>query len=139
MRRVLPLLCAVLACGAFAAQAAETIYQWKDANGVTHYSSTPPPKGAKYQRREVAGDRAKPPAAEPAPASAPAGSAAAPAAGDSARCEQARRNLEYLRSGAVVGLDANGDGQPDAPLDEAARARQAELAQAAIKAYCRGG
>ena len=21
------------------------VYQWKDANGVTHYSQTPPPKG----------------------------------------------------------------------------------------------
>lgn len=138
MRRVLPLLCAVLACGACAAQATETIYQWKDANGVTHYSSSPPPKGAKYQRRELTGDRAKAPAAEPAPAPAD-GRAAAPAASNQARCEQARRNLEHLRSGAVVGLDADGDGQPDAPLDEAARTRQAALAEAAIQAYCPGG
>src|SRR5690606_41178620 len=29
------------------------LYQWKDANGVTHYSDAPPPAGADYQNRTI--------------------------------------------------------------------------------------
>ena len=49
-----PLSCLLLAlCLAMVVSplAAQTVYQWKDAKGVTHYSDSPPPKGG--TRREV--------------------------------------------------------------------------------------
>ena len=73
--RALP-FAAVLALTAGLAHA--QVYQWKDAQGVTHYSDAPPPKGqydARYIHNQV-------PAPVPAPASAsatadaPAGQAA---------------------------------------------------------------
>ena len=54
----LPIL-ALAAAGLLAASAVQggEVYQWKDANGVTHYSQTPPPKGS-YQQRVLSGYRA---------------------------------------------------------------------------------
>lgn len=120
------LLAAAVAAFALPAVAGK-VYQWKDANGVTHYSDEPPPRGA-YRDREISSrDPASPaPAAEPRVAPAPA----------SEVCTQARLNLERLQSGEPVGLDADGDGQPDAPLSEAGRAEQIALAQRAIAARC---
>jgi hypothetical protein len=120
------LLAAAVAAFALPA-AAGKVYQWKDANGVTHYSDEPPPSGA-YRDREISiHDPASPaPVAEPA---------AAPAAATEV-CTQARLNLQRLQSGGPVGLDADGDGQPDAPLDDAQRAEQIALAQRAIAARC---
>ena len=43
MRRALGLLCA---CGVLCASA-QTMYKWVDEKGVTHFSETPPPEGAK--------------------------------------------------------------------------------------------
>src|SRR5690606_41550415 len=62
------------------AYAAE-VYQWKDANGVTHYSQTPPPRGS-YQQRQITsvGASAAPQAAR---AEAPA---------DNPQCVAARAN-----------------------------------------------
>lgn len=116
------------AVAAFALPAAAgKVYQWKDANGVTHYSDEPPPRGA-YRDREI-------PSRDPATIAPVAEPAAVPAA-DADVCAQARTNLQRLQSGEVVGLDADGDGQPDAPLTEAERAEQMALAQRAITARC---
>ena len=55
MRRAKLLLIAGLSLAGLAgadAVAAGEVYQWKDANGVTHYSQTPPPKG-QYQQRQI--------------------------------------------------------------------------------------
>jgi hypothetical protein len=115
-------LCLVIAAPALMAQ---TVYQWKDAKGVTHYSDAPPPKGA--QRRELHTKDGT-----------PAVQGSAPAA-DNAACAQSRLNLARLQSTAEVGLDANGDGKIDAPMDAAARAKQIERVNAAIKATCPDG
>ena len=36
-----------IAAVVFASVAAQSVYTWKDDKGVTHYSDSPPPKGAK--------------------------------------------------------------------------------------------
>lgn len=119
------LAAAVAACALPAA--AGKVYQWKDANGVTHYSDEPPPRGA-YSDREIS-------TSDPA-VIAPAAEPAAVPAADADVCTQARLNLLRLQSGEPVGLDADGDGQPDAPLTDAGRAEQMALAQRAIAARC---
>jgi hypothetical protein len=114
---------AVLALSGVAAQAAP-IYQWKDANGVTHYSDKPP-AGEKYEDRRID------PRGEPAPQAQPAGKSV-----ESPQCLQARKNLEVLNTSTRV-LQAGPDGKPGGqPLDESQRAAQRNLAEAAQKAYC---
>lgn len=120
------LLAAAVAAFALPAVAGK-VYQWKDANGVTHYSDEPPPRGA-YSDREIS-------SRDPAVIAPVAEPAAVPAA-DADVCTQARLNLLRLQSGDPVGLDADGDGQPDAPLTDAGRAEQMALAQHAITARC---
>jgi len=117
---------------------AQTVYTWKDAKGVTHYSDAPPPKG-KYSDRRI--EAAPPTPTTPvADATAPAAEAAArkPAApmADDAVCAQARLNLARLQGDAPVGPDADGDGKPDSTLSAEERVKQRELAQAAITARC---
>ena len=116
---------------------AQTVYTWKDAKGVTHYSDAPPPKG-EYKDRQIKARPATPAAtaaAAPATATASAPEQNAPVA-DDAVCAQARLNLANLQGDAPVGPDADGDGKPDSTLDDAARAKQRELAQAAIATRC---
>ena len=147
-----PLSCLLLALCltmAISPLAAQTVYQWKDARGVTHYSDSPPPKGG--TRREVhtaAGTPAKSPpkvaasskeekpvvapteAAPPTPPQVPA---------DPALCAQAQRNLESLQSNAAVGMDTDKDGYPDAEIGAEDRTKYVGLASEAIKANCPGG
>ncbi len=47
--RLTPLLC--LLCLLWQGGAAAQIYQWKDAQGRTHFSQTPPPSGSYTERR----------------------------------------------------------------------------------------
>ena len=101
---------------------AQQVYQWKDANGVTQYSGTPP-AGTDYQTREVRVRDGAPAPASAAPAEDPA-------------CTTARENLALLAGKAAVSVDSDGDGTPDRNLDDAERAAQRELAQATIKVKC---
>jgi hypothetical protein len=130
MKRWIPCSLLGLCLALPAAQlSAQTVYQWKDAKGVTHYSDAPPPKGA--TKRELHGDRA---------ASASAGAAKVPAPeADNAQCAQARLNLTRLQGSAEVGLDKDRDGKIDAPMSVEDRAKQLELARQVIKAECPGG
>lgn len=109
---------------AHAQQTAGEVYQWKDANGVTHYSQTPPANG-RYEQRLI----------NSAGSAAPVAQAAA-AAPENAQCSAARANMAALQSAGDVQQDTDGDGKPDQVLDPTQRANQMELAQAAIKAYC---
>ena len=122
----LPLLAlaAGLALGLLAAPALSgEVYQWKDANGVTHYSQTPPAKGS-YQQRQITATGAS------------AVQAAAPqAVEESPNCITARANVAALSDGRPV-HEAGEDGQPGRALNDAERASQLELAKAAVKAYC---
>lgn len=133
-RRALVLSVLVLA-GLAVPAAAQEVYRWKDARGVTHYGDTPPP-GVKATPFRTA---APPPRPAPQAAGAPgaAATAAAPPSA-TAQCTTARRNLELLQGAMPVGVDSNGDGKPDGTMDAAQRAAQVKLAEAGIAAYCSG-
>lgn len=127
------LLALCLGAVAFPAAAGE-VYQWKDAKGVTHYSDAPPPKG-RYEARDIRQRGIQRDGTAAAAAPAPA-SAAKPAPDANANCTLARTNLQRLQAGGDIGLDANGDGKPDATMDAAERARQTGLAEANIRSFC---
>ena len=100
------------------------VYQWKDANGVTHYSDAPP-AGQNYKNRNIHTSN---------PTVARQDGDAAPVV--NAQCASARANLAQLESGTPVGIDEDGDGKADGTLDEAQRAAQKQLAEAAIQVHC---
>lgn len=125
--RPLPLCCSlVMAFATLPAMAQDRVYQWKDTNGVSHYSQNPPP-GHAYQERVVD-------VVDPAtPASA---TAAVPA--ESPQCTQARSNLKLLDgNNATLLMDSDKDGKPDKPLDTAERDRQRNLARQLIQRQCK--
>ncbi len=118
-------LCCLLVLTAAASAHAGNLYKWKDANGVTQYSERPP-AGKQYETRRITASGAS--TAEPA---APAEAA------ESAQCLGARKNLDLLNGSGPVLHDTDGDGKPDAPLDDAQRDAQKRLAEAAAAAYCK--
>lgn len=107
--------------------AAGELYQWKDANGVTHYSQTPPASGS-YRERSESGR---------APAAPAQTAQAAPA--ESPQCATSRANIALLESKGAVQQDVDGDGKADKTLGESERAAQLELARAVLKANCATG
>ncbi|WP_028916496.1 DUF4124 domain-containing protein [Pseudoxanthomonas sp. J35] len=114
----------LLALGLCGGASAANVYTWKDANGVTHSSDQPPP-GRAYETRRIDGSGPEVdtvPQAEEAP---------------SPQCVSARRNLAILGSAGAVQQDSDGDGKPDRTLGDDERAAQKELAEAAVKAYCK--
>jgi hypothetical protein len=117
--------CALLALlGVSALAGASTVYQWKDAKGVTHYSDKPP-AGERYQDRRIDNPNA------PAAVAVPAGQSV-----ENPQCTTARRNLELLQGTAPVhqtGEDGKSTGQA---LSAGDRDNQRALAEAAVKAYC---
>ncbi|SEK43994.1 protein of unknown function [Pseudoxanthomonas sp. GM95] len=113
------LLASPLAC-------AQSMYQWKDAQGVTHYSDVPPPKSNLEGKQINAADAM-------ARGSAPATAQAAPA--ENAQCSSARLNQKILANSAPV-RQMGADGKPGAVLSDSERAGQRDLADAAVKAYC---
>lgn len=133
MRRIDALaLLALLAVAAPPLTAGE-VYSWKDARGVTHYSQTPPPAGTRFEVRGIRNDA---PTATPAPVSTPTAAAAPNAStSDSSQCEVARANIAALQGDAPV-QQLGADGTPR-ELDADGRRSQLELAQAAVRAYCR--
>jgi hypothetical protein len=131
---------------------AQTVYQWKDAKGVTHYSDSPPPKGGTVREiRTPKGKSAtaatpatsvaasKAPKPEAAPAEVPTPPAAPQVVADKAKCEMAQHNLASLQSNAPVGMDTDSDGNADSEIGAEDRARYVDLAREAIQANCPGG
>lgn len=117
----------LVATGLFAASLAAPavageVYQWKDAKGVTQYSSTPPPKGV-YKVRTINNAGA---------ANAPVTTSATPA--ENPQCVQARTNVAALQGKGAVQQDSDGDGKVDKTLTDSERASQLALAQAVINA-----
>ncbi|ACA12687.1 DUF4124 domain-containing protein [Xylella fastidiosa subsp. multiplex] len=102
---------------------AGTLYKWKDANGVSHYSGTPPQHAQSFETISVSHHGESAVSSQTASVESPA-------------CVNARKNLELLSGSGKLMLDSNGDGKPDTPLDEAQRVAQKALAEAAIKANC---
>ncbi len=120
----LSVLVATLALSAAPTAFAGEVYQWKDANGVTHYSQTPPKQGKFAARsiyhRELAVE----------------GQIAEAAPTESRQCVTARGNIELLQSGAKLQLDSDGDGKADKDLDDSARAEQLRIAQTVARVNC---
>lgn len=109
---------------AAAAQPAQDVYQWKDANGVTHYSQTPPASGSYTTHSGTT------------PSPAPTAQSTPKAPAESPQCATARKNVELLQGKSVVQQDTDGDGKPDKTLNDEDRANQLELARAMLKADC---
>jgi hypothetical protein len=101
---------------------AGTVYQWKDARGVTHYSDSPPPEQQGVQNRHLKDG--------PAPTEA----AARPK--EDPNCVTARGNLARLKGNQPVGLDGNGDGKPDSEMSAEDRARQIQQTEQMLKTSC---
>ena len=104
------------------ALAQQRVYQWKDAKGVTHYADLPPTQA--HKTRDIDNKSGSP--AEVAVAKQV----------ESQQCMDARANLQKLSGSDPLGIDTNGDGKPDRTLTVAERSSQAELSQAAVRAYC---
>ncbi len=121
----LAFLALVAGLSAASVASAAEVYQWKDANGVTHYSQTPPPKGS-YQQRQITSSGA---------GAAQATASQATAAVENPNCATARANVAAL-SGSGAVHEAGEEGKPGRALNDAERASQLELANAAVKAYC---
>jgi len=99
----------------------QRVYQWKDANGVTHYTDLPPTQA--HQRRDIDNRGSATEIATVKPA-------------ENEQCASSRANLQKLQANQTIGVDADGDGKSDRNLSSDERASQIELNQAAIKAYC---
>lgn len=99
----------------------QRVYQWKDANGVTHYTDVAPKQS--HQTRDIDVKDGRP---VEAAAKQP----------ESAQCTNARANLGRLQAGGPIGIDTNGDGKPDRNMSADEHKAQLELNQAAVKAFC---
>ena len=126
-RHALPTLIGLSLLLATGAACAQDLYQWKDANGITHYSQTPPASGSYTERTESGRSPARP--VETASA----------ASAESPQCATSRANIALLESESPVQQDTDGDGEPDRTLDDTERANQLNLARALLKANCPGG
>ena len=122
MNRPLPVIAAALLLSTVATAAAQQrVYQWKDANGVTHYADMPPTQTHKSRDIDDRGTPAEAPKAK---------------VEESRQCLDARANLQRPQGGQAVGIDTDGDGKADRNLTADERASQVELNHAAVKAYC---
>ncbi len=113
----------VLGLGLIFDTAAGEVYQWKDANGVTHYSQTPPPSGT-FKARTIT---------QRPPANTAAEGDAVP---ESQQCASARLNVQLLESGQKLLIDTDNDGKGDRELDEKDRAQQLQLARMVLRVNC---
>ena len=137
MRRYLVLALLMAVCPLAFGQA----YKWKDAQGVTHYSDSPPPAGTKVEKIKTSGV-VIPPAGNPVPAVAstaaakPTPSTVTDTPANRAKlCEQLRKNADTLSKEKNVSVDDGKGGSK--PLDDAGRARQVETTEAQITLYCK--
>ncbi|MEO6103148.1 MAG: DUF4124 domain-containing protein [Pseudoxanthomonas sp.] len=124
-RTILIRACALLVLASACSTAlAGKVYQWKDAQGVTHYADSPPPDRQVKDRR--IDNRGAPVAEETAVGKSV----------ENPQCTTAKLNLQILAGSTGVQQDTDGDGKPDKVLDDTDRANQRGLAEAAVKAYC---
>ncbi|HJR14154.1 MAG TPA: DUF4124 domain-containing protein [Rhodanobacteraceae bacterium] len=127
---------------------AQQIYKWKDANGVIHFSQTPPTSGMHYTKMHLAGEPEV--SSTPLPASSPqdntgqnARVAARPAASGGSQpdtpanraelCKQLSSNITLLQSKQPV--VTSGDGKQQVMSDNA-RESQLATARAQQVQYC---
>jgi hypothetical protein len=137
-----------LACIAGSASA-QQIYKWKDANGVTHFSQTPPSPGTHFTRMRLTSEpdisSNPPPAAdngenaEPgtrAPPSTPPASSTRPdtAANRAELCKQLSSNISLLQGKQPV--VTGGAGGKQEVMSDNAREAQLATARAQQAQYC---
>ncbi len=103
---------------------AADLYKWKDANGVTHYSESPP-SGQKFEARRI-----------DARGTVGLSEEETPAAREPPRCTQARQNLKALSDSRPVMEDTDGDGKTRCQARRKPARSAAQLADAAVKAFC---
>ena len=116
------LLGLALTCSPLLAQQ-QTVYQWKDAQGVTHYADAAPAQA--YKKRDInARSGTAVEVTEPRKSA------------QDVSCANARANLANLRGQGPVGVDTDGDGKADANMTSDQRAAQIELNEAMLKANC---
>lgn len=129
---------------------AQQIYKWKDANGVTHFSQTPPASGTHYSKMHLSSEPDV--SSNPSPAAGSAdndgsGNAGAPqqtapasstqpdtASNRAELCKQLSSNISLLQSKQPV-VTAGGNGKQEVMSDNA---REAQLATARAQQtqYC---
>ena len=104
----------LLAAGlcASATVAATNVYQWKDAQGVTHSSDKPPP-GQKYDTRRIDAS------AQTVETAAPAAAAPSP------QCTTAQQKVVATASSVIVFFDQTGKNKQ--PISDGQRQQLAEL------------
>lgn len=120
--RSIVLLGLALTCSPLLAQQ-QTIYQWKDAKGVTHFADAPPAQT--YKKRDINSRSGTAVEAVEAKKSA-----------KDVSCDNARANLAKLRGQGPVGIDNDGDGKADANMSPEQRANQVQFNEAMLKANC---
>lgn len=137
-----------LACVAGFASA-QQIYKWKDANGVTHFSQSPPGKGVHYTVMHLLGQ----PNVDATPATPAANNNVEPNPGATPHiaiqknipdnpsnraslCRQLASNIALLQSKQPVVTSGNGS---QAVLSDNAREQQLATARAQQAQYCASG
>lgn len=123
--RALTLTLPLLLVASLAQAQSSTVYQWKDANGVTQYSERPPTgRSAESRRISHRGDIMAEAPAEQVPQ-------------ESQNCLTARKNLEILNGSNPISRDSDGDGKADKTLSDSEREAEKTLAQATIGTQCK--
>ena len=120
--RALTLIIPLLLAAPLVQAQSSTVYQWKDANGVTQYSERPPTNREVESRRiSHRGDigEAQPAVTREAPA-----------------CTSARSNLAMLNGSGPIGRDTDGDGVPDTPLTAEQRETEKRQAEKDVASFC---
>lgn len=139
MRLFLPTLLATVLL-TLPAIASAQVYKWTDANGTTHFSQTPPPKGVKYKsirtaveadqpiagatpKKDTSDDKSKDKATTPREAQL------------KRMCAQLESNINLLQSKEPV-QRLGSDGKP-VPMNTQVRAEQLKQQQMRYNAYCK--
>ena len=138
---------AILALAALAfgmSAAAQQVYKWKDANGVTHFAQTPPATGSNYQKVQINGNTVTPvatpasaaSAAKPAAQPAPASTAKTPdtAANRAKLCKDLDSNIALLNGSQPL---TSGDATtPQQNMSDDQRRQELATARAQKSEYC---
>jgi hypothetical protein len=145
------LLLLVLLAASLPALAATQVYSWTDANGVKHFSDSPPPESVKAQKLKVRGsltsedqsaaaaapaEETEKPALPPANVTPISRSLADSPENRDKQCQTARKNLEILQGSYPVNGAPGADGKAQV-LDENGRKQATDRAAEQVKFYCR--
>lgn len=145
------LLLVLLAAGVPAT--ASQVYSWTDANGVKHFSDSPPPANVNAQKIKVRGslttdegqaavvaDASPKPVEGQPPAATPANNPNKPLVDSpenrARQCQMARSNLELLKSNFQVSAPQGEDGKAQV-LDDPGRKAALDRATDQVAFYCK--